>query len=85
MITIYSKDNCVFCDRAKTLLDSKGVAYEEIRVDKDISAKNFLIEQGHRSVPQIYKNGAVFVNGYKGLADLDESVFQQLREQSNAN
>lgn len=31
-VTIYSKDNCPFCVRAKMLLEKKGFEYEEIDV-----------------------------------------------------
>lgn len=79
MLTIYSKANCTYCDQAKSLLESRGVPYQEVRIDQDPDARNFLVNQGHRSVPQIYKDGAVFVDGFKGLRSLDESVFQQLK------
>ena len=29
MLTVYSKANCTFCDQAKNLLQSKGIAFEE--------------------------------------------------------
>jgi glutaredoxin len=53
MLTVYSKDNCPFCDRAKNLLKLKGIRFQEVRVDLDAQAKQFIIEQGHRTVPQI--------------------------------
>ncbi|CAB4221468.1 GrxC Glutaredoxin and related proteins [uncultured Caudovirales phage] len=86
MLTVYSKDHCPFCTRAKTLLESKGVEFEEVRVDLDPEAKQFIVDAGHRSVPQIYLNGKIFVEGgYTGLAALDNSVFQQLKENINVN
>lgn len=82
MLTIYTKDHCQFCDRSKALLKLKNIAYEEIRVDLVAEAKSFLVAQGHRTVPQIYKDGKLFVEGgYTGLSRLDESVFSQLRNQ----
>ena len=73
MLTIYSKNNCPFCIKAKALLESKGIAFDEIKVDEDLSAREFLVTAGHRTVPQIYKDGAVFVEGgYNGLAKLSE-------------
>jgi glutaredoxin 3 len=86
MITVYSKSNCPFCDRAKALLTQKGIVFEEVRVDQDTEARDFIVNAGHRTVPQIYKDGEVFVEGgYQGLARLDESVFQQLKGELNAN
>ena len=86
MLTIYSKNNCPFCVKAKALLTLKGVVFEEVKIDQDPSAREFIFNAGHRTVPQIYKNGSVFVEGgYTGLAKLDDTVFQQLREETNVN
>lgn len=80
MITVYSKQNCPYCVQAKKLLESKGIDYEEIRIDEDESAKQFVLSQGHRSVPQIYKDGSLLVEGgFQGLAKQDESFFNNLK------
>lgn len=82
MLTVYSKSNCPFCDKAKYLLEQKGIPFQEVRVDLDPAAREFIVGAGHRTVPQIYKDGKVFVEGgYQGLAKLDESKFQELRNQ----
>lgn len=86
MLTVYSKSNCPFCDRAKMLLTQKGVAFEEVRVDLNPEARDFIVNAGHRTVPQIYKDGQVFVEGgYQGLAKLDDATFQVLKEEINAS
>lgn len=86
MLKVYSKSNCPFCDRAKHLLTQKGIMYEEVRVDLDPDAREFIMQAGHRTVPQIYLRDQVFVEGgYQGLARLDDSAFQQLKETINAN
>lgn len=80
MLTVYSKANCPFCDKAKYLLKQRGVAYEEIRVDLNQEAREFIISEGHRTVPQIYQDGKLFVEGgYNGLVKLDESRFAELK------
>lgn len=82
MLTVYSKNNCPFCVQAKNLLKSKNIAFEEIRIDEDAAAKEFILEQGHRTVPQIYLNGKLFVEGgYQGLSKLTED---QIKEKLNA-
>jgi glutaredoxin len=48
---------------AKQWLDKNGFAYEEIRVDTNPEARQFLIEEGHRTMPQIYHNGKLLVAG----------------------
>lgn len=86
MLTVYSKADCPFCDRAKALLTLKQVAYTEVRIDQDDQARQFIIEQGHRTVPQIYRDGELFVaGGFTGLTKLSEDVFQELRNLSNAH
>jgi len=37
MITVYSKPNCPYCEKAKYLLENLGLQYEEKVVTKDLS------------------------------------------------
>lgn len=55
-VTIYSSDYCPFCIRAKHLLDSKKVQYEEIVVDgkPSVRAEMTRLAGGRTSVPQIW-------------------------------
>jgi len=86
MLTVYSKENCAFCDRAKNLLDLKGINYQEVRIDQDDTARQFLVSEGHRTVPQIYRNGSLFVQGgYNGLVKLHDKDFQILKEEHNVS
>lgn len=56
-VVIYSSDWCPFCVRAKQLLESKGVAFEEIRVDSQPGARAEMTKKaGRTSVPQIWIN-----------------------------
>jgi len=74
MLTIYSKAACSHCDQAKAYLKSKDIAFEEVRIDLDQSAREFIVSEGHRTVPQIYKDGKLFVKGgFQGLRALNES------------
>ena len=75
MIKVYSKNACPFCDRAKQLLESRGIQYEEINVSENIDAREFLVEQGLRSVPQIFKGTTLIPGGYQGLAGMSEEEF----------
>lgn len=72
MITVYSKENCPNCEQAKNILTSKGIAFEVVMIDvggaDGLLAHEFMRSEGHRSVPQIYKDGKLFVqNGHFGL------------------
>ncbi len=78
MLTVYSKNNCPFCVQAKNLLALKNIPFTEVKIDEDADAKDFILSEGHRTVPQIYKNGKLFVQGgFQGLSKLTED---QLKE-----
>ncbi len=73
MLTLYSKNNCGFCTQAKKILDRYNIAYQEIKIDENATAKEFVTSRGHRTVPQIYLNEELFVEGgYNGLSKLTE-------------
>ena len=80
MITVYSKNNCAFCVQAKNLLASKGVEYTEVKIDEDADARAFVLGEGHRTVPQIYQDGRLLVEGgFQGLAKQSPEFFQTLK------
>ncbi len=71
MITLYSKEACPSCIQAKNLLESVNIEFSIILVDVDFEAFDFIVEQGHRTFPQVYKNGKLFVQGgYQGLLQM---------------
>ena len=73
MLTVYSKNNCPFCDKAKHLLKTKNIAFEEVKIDEDQTAREFLIGAGHRTAPQIYLDDKLFVEGgFQGLQKLTD-------------
>lgn len=81
MITLYTKPNCPYCDRAKIWLEKNGIAYSTINVIEDTSALEFIKSQGHKTVPQIYFNNELLVEGgYTGLAKQDPDTIRQLIE-----
>jgi glutaredoxin len=78
MITVYSKNNCPFCDKAKHLLKTKNIEFTELKIDENPDAREWLIAQGHRTAPQLYLNDKLFVEGgYQGLARLSDEELQQ--------
>jgi glutaredoxin len=79
MITVYSKNNCPFCDRAKALLESKGIEFKTVMMEENPDAREFLMDQGLRSVPQIFKDDVLLPGGYQGLAGKDEAFFETLK------
>ena len=72
-ITMYTTEVCPYCLRAKSLLKSRGVTeIDEIRVDRDPTARTAMIERtGRRTVPQIFIGGA-HIGGCDDLIALDQ-------------
>ncbi len=55
IVTLYTTRFCPFCVRAKMLLDSKKVEYQEIAVDYDAQQRQTMQRlSGQRTVPQIW-------------------------------
>ena len=66
-VKMYSTRFCPFCTRARSLLDSKKVDYEDIAVDGLPDVKREMIElSGRHTVPQIWI-GERHVGGFDDL------------------
>lgn len=73
MLTVYSKNNCHYCVRVKNLLSLRQIAFEERNIDHDDTAREFVLSQGHRTLPQIYLGEKLFVEGgFDGLSKLTQ-------------
>jgi glutaredoxin 3 len=59
-VVIYTTRGCAYCARAKRLLGTKGVPFEEIDVsfDAELREKMTELSGGRRTVPQIFADGA---------------------------
>ena len=72
-IQLYTTRWCGYCVRAKALLDSRGLDYEEISLDDDPGFRARLHElTGGWTVPQILIGGEP-IGGYTELWSLDRS------------
>ena len=68
---MYTTAWCGYCVRAKTLLDSRGLDYEEISLDDDPTFRQRLLDlTGGWTVPQIIVDGRP-IGGYTELWQLD--------------
>jgi glutaredoxin 3 len=36
-VTIYTKENCIYCTKAKMILTNKGLAYNELKLNEDFT------------------------------------------------
>ena len=72
-IRMYTTHWCGYCVRAKALLDSRGIPYEEIHLDDDPSFRQKLFDlTGGRTVPQILIDDEP-IGGYTELWQLDRA------------
>jgi glutaredoxin-like protein len=70
-ITMFSKEGCPHCARAKKLLADRGLDYEEITLGHTVTTRSLRNVTGKASTPQIYIGGQ-----HIGGADELESYFQ---------
>lgn len=64
--------------QAKALLKNNDIEFEEINIDENTAARDFVITEGHRTMPQIYKDGKLFVEGgFTGLRDMSTAVIKE--------
>jgi glutaredoxin 3 len=70
-VTVYTKQSCPFCVRAKRLLEKKGVAYDEVDVEAKDDLRVWLAETtGQKTVPQIFA-GERSLGGFSDVDALD--------------
>ena len=70
--TIYTKDNCPWCVRAKKLLNDHKIDYEELHIPRDLSREEFyvIVESNDttKTVPKVFCDGNL-IGGYEDLAE----------------
>ncbi|CAI9413112.1 Glutaredoxin 3 [Pleomorphomonas sp. T1.2MG-36] len=70
-VTIYTREGCGYCVRAKALLNKKGAAFTEIDAGSDRALKAEMMQRSGRSTfPQIFL-GNTHVGGCDDLYALD--------------
>ena len=56
-VSIITKPGCPFCAKAKALLETKGLPFEEIVLGKDASTTSLRAITGRTTVPQVFIGG----------------------------
>ena len=73
MIKIYTTNWCPSCNMAKTLLNEKGLSFEEINIEEKNMSRDDLIElTGGGTVPQIVINNNS-IGGFDSLVRLNST------------
>jgi glutaredoxin 3 len=72
-VTMYTKTYCPYSKRARELMRSKGVPFDDIDVTEDETRFAEMVErsQGGTTVPQVFIEGR-HIGGSDDLAELDE-------------
>jgi len=73
-IEIYTRDSCVFCDRAKSFFKSKNLSYIEYNIYKDPSKLEIMLQKsnGQKTMPQIFINEK-HIGGFEHLKKIIET------------
>ena len=72
-ITLYTTDPCGFCRSAKSLLENRGVTYEEVNLAKDPTGRAELVAlTGQMTFPQIVI-GERSIGGFRELLEADRA------------
>ena len=71
MFEIYGTTNCVFCDKAKTLLTTyeKDYTFIDVAENEDITAAFFRKFPNVRTVPQVSLSDGSYIGGYNELKE----------------
>lgn len=72
-VVMYSGEHCAYCMRARRLLEKKGVAFQEIKVDQAPHLREQMEQLSQRrTIPQIFIQGR-HIGGFDDLAALDNA------------
>jgi glutaredoxin 3 len=74
-ITIYSKNDCIYCERAKRLLSEKNIAFREVLVDTsdECTVSELQDRTGMKTFPQIFIGNQV-LGGFTQLQELEQKT-----------
>jgi glutaredoxin 3 len=72
-VTLYTTEPCGFCRQAKSLLQSRGVIYDEVNLAKDpVGRANLVARTGQMTFPQIVV-GERAIGGFRELLEADRA------------
>jgi glutaredoxin-like protein len=65
-VTVFSRDGCPFCVRAKGMLNDAGIRFEELVLNRDYTEATLRAISGRSTVPQVFINGE-YIGGSEGV------------------
>ncbi len=83
-VLVYTTQSCVFCERTKALLKTRGVAFREVDLARDPAGRAELqARTGMLSFPQVLIDGEL-IGGFQETLRADQSGELQRRLRSAA-
>jgi glutaredoxin len=76
MYTIITRNNCKYCDMAKTMLKNHGINFTTYNIEEASSkwVLSLLKEASLKTVPQVFATDGSFIGGYRDLETKMEYV-----------
>ncbi|ORV18008.1 mycoredoxin Mrx1 [Mycobacterium celatum] len=68
-LTMYTTPWCGYCHRLKTMLKAAGISYDEVNIEQDAAAAEFVgsVNGGNRTVPTVkFADGSTLTNPAAG-------------------
>jgi len=56
-VTVFTREGCEYCVRAKGMLHDAGIQFEELVLNRDYSESTIRAVSGRSTVPQVFING----------------------------
>ncbi|MCO6411699.1 MAG: glutathione peroxidase [Thiogranum sp.] len=74
-VTVFSRDGCQYCIRAKGMLHDAGIEFEELVLNRDFSESTLRAVSGRSTAPQVFING----DHIGGSEDLEAYLARQAK------
>jgi glutaredoxin-like protein len=72
-VTIFTREGCEYCVRAKGMLHDAGIQFEELVLNRDYTEATIRAVSGMSTVPQVFINGE-HIGGSEDLENYMEKV-----------
>lgn len=68
MITIYTRDGCSFCDKAKSFMNENNIQYTEMSIGKNVQREEVIQKfPGVKLLPIVVNVDNTLIGGYEDL------------------
>jgi len=73
-VTVFSRDGCPYCIKAKEALRNAGIPFEELVLNRDFTEQSLRAVANATTVPQVFANGALIGDSESVSAWLSERL-----------